>query len=283
MNLDLTKTALAKQLGISRSSLYYRHKLPDKDELLRLEIERVMKFHPSYGHRRVAMDLGINRKRILRVMNKFNLKPARRCRAPSKSLDTGVNKNKTPCVTSSWSPVMPNVLWTGDFTYIQFQGKHIYLAVVQDRYTAFVHGVRVMTHHGSELVIATMSDALKNTKVTPVWFHSDLGSEYTCLEFEQLLETENIKISTSPKASPWRNASQESFFGRFKIEFEQPECYSTLGELISAIYQHIHYYNYHRIHTRLKTSPATFIENIKKASVAKTYPTTSSYPHTHRH
>lgn len=36
------KSALARELKVSRSSLYYRPKKPDKDEALRREIERVM-------------------------------------------------------------------------------------------------------------------------------------------------------------------------------------------------------------------------------------------------
>jgi hypothetical protein len=34
-----TKSSLARELGVSRSSLYYRPKKPDKDEALRREIE----------------------------------------------------------------------------------------------------------------------------------------------------------------------------------------------------------------------------------------------------
>jgi len=260
-----TKTQLAKELEVSRSSLYYQAKMPEKDELLRLEIERVMKTHPAYGHRRVADALGINKKRALRVMNKFHLKPARRCRAPSKPLDQGLEKTRNPCVTKLWSPVVPNMLWTGDFTFILFQGRFIYLAVVQDRYTAFVPGARIMLHHSSELVIETMLDAFKKTNAIPEWFHSDLGSEYMSNEFEELLLSKEIKISNSPKASPWRNPSQESFFGRFKIEFGNPARFETLEELMIGIYQHIHYYNYERIHTRLRMTPAAFFEKGKES------------------
>jgi len=156
-----SKTQLAKELGVSRSSLYYKPKMPERDEALRVEIEEVMQNHPAYGHRRVALALGKNKKQVLRVMNKFNLEPARRCRAPTKPRDVGLNKKQTPCVTKLWSPIVPDKLWTGDFTFIWYKGRFIYLAVVQDRYTAFVLGCRIMFHHSSELVIETMQDALK--------------------------------------------------------------------------------------------------------------------------
>lgn len=271
----LSKSALAKRLAVSRSSLYYKPKMADKDELLRQEIEEIMKKCPGYGHKRVALALGVSRKRILRVMKKFNLKPARRTKPPCKPLDKGEEKG-LPCVTKLWSPIVPNVLWTADFTYIYFKGRHIYFAVVQDRYTAFVLGARIMVHHNAELVVQTMLDALRISGEVPEWFHSDLGSEYASKEFGDLLKLKNVKVSASPKASPWRNPSQESFFGRFKQEFADPECFESLEELMSAIYQYVRYYNYERIHTRLKTTPYEFTERFKKSSCGKTYPATAS-------
>jgi DNA-binding XRE family transcriptional regulator len=40
----LTKTALAKKLGVSRSSLYYHHKQPAIDEEVKSQIESVLTF-----------------------------------------------------------------------------------------------------------------------------------------------------------------------------------------------------------------------------------------------
>ena len=59
------KSALARELGVSRSSLYYRPKKPDKDEALRREIERVMRKNPGYGSPRVAIALKINEKTLV--------------------------------------------------------------------------------------------------------------------------------------------------------------------------------------------------------------------------
>ncbi|MBI4272373.1 transposase [Candidatus Uhrbacteria bacterium] len=68
-----SKTALAHELGVSRQSLYYVPTLPTKDMLLKSDIESVMTENPAYGHKRIAMELGINKKRVLRVMKLFNL------------------------------------------------------------------------------------------------------------------------------------------------------------------------------------------------------------------
>ena len=75
--VHVTKTAIAASAGISRTHLYYRHRLPEKDWKLKQEIELVLREHPSYGHKRIALRLAINKKRILRVMHIFGIKPYR--------------------------------------------------------------------------------------------------------------------------------------------------------------------------------------------------------------
>jgi len=72
------------------------------------------------------------------------------------------------------------------------------------------------------------------------------------------LEELGVKISVSDKASPWQNGSQESFFGRFKVEMGDLNRFGTLGEFIEEIYAYIRYYNNLRIHTALKMPPTVF-------------------------
>jgi len=67
----------------------------------------------------------------------------------------------------------------------------------------------------------------------------------------------------SAQASPWQNGYQESFYSGFKLELGHPECYPVLGELIEAVAQQIHYYNYRRIHTALKCPPAVFAQRLQ--------------------
>lgn len=52
--LKTTKTALARKLGVSRASLYYKPKKPPLDETDKNKILTIMEEHPAYGARRVA-------------------------------------------------------------------------------------------------------------------------------------------------------------------------------------------------------------------------------------
>ena len=71
------KSAVTAQIGISRQNLYYQPKLPAKDLELRNKIEAVGLEHKACGYRRIAIDLGVNHKRVHRVMKLFGLKARR--------------------------------------------------------------------------------------------------------------------------------------------------------------------------------------------------------------
>ena len=73
-----SKTQLAKNLGVSRSSLYYKTKRDDQDQEMKKQILIVLGLHPSYGHKRIALEFGLNNKRIRRVMKKYDIKPYQR-------------------------------------------------------------------------------------------------------------------------------------------------------------------------------------------------------------
>ena len=256
----LSKSELALRLGVARSTLYYKPKRPKLDEQLRLQIEAVMVKNHGYGHRRVADALRINRKRARRVMKKFGLKPSRRASTPRKPEDQGLEPASFPDILSLFSPIAPGIVWTADFTFISFHGSFVYLATVLDRFTGEALGVNIRTDHSQELVIGALLDALSKCGSAPEYFHSDQGSEYRAEQSLVLLAEAGINVSMSPKASPWRNGAQESFFGRFKVEFGDPNRFASLPELIEAIYGQIAYYNNERIHTRLRTSPRQFSE-----------------------
>lgn len=64
----VSKTVVARSLGVSRSSLYYASKKDRKDWMLKNKIEGVLREHQCYGSRRIAQALLLNRKGVKRVM-----------------------------------------------------------------------------------------------------------------------------------------------------------------------------------------------------------------------
>lgn len=250
---------LAKKLGVSRGMLYYKHKRPAADEKLKGTIEGLMEDNPSYGHKRIALALKLNKKRILRIMKKFHLTPKkRRSRRFSKPDDLRRPEAKYINLIKNLCPIKPNIVWVGDFTHIAFRDFWVYLATVMDIYTREIAGWHLSTNHQKDLIIEAFSDALDKRRALPVYFHSDQGSEYESEEYLNLLENHGIIISMSRKSSPWENGYQESFYSNFKLDLGPTDHYQDLGELIEVVAQTIYYYNNQRIHTKLKTAPIKF-------------------------
>ena len=254
-----TKKDLAKELGLARSSLYYQPKRPGRDKEVKVQIEKTLSDHPAYGHKRIALALKLNKKRILRVMKKFHLKPyRRRIKRLRKIGDEGrlpalfKNEIKNLC------PLAENVIWVMDFTFLRYQNIFIYLATVMDLYTRKVVGWNIRRFHHKELVLGAFNDALKRTGRKPLYAHSDQGSEYDSQDFINLLQSSGIIISMSAKSSPWENPYQESFYSQFKLDLGDPNRFESLAELIEGIHLTINYYNRERIHTALKMAPEEF-------------------------
>lgn len=258
----VNKTKLAKDLGVSRSSLYYKRRREEIDLELKRQIEAVMVDHKGYGHKRIAIELKMGHNRIRRVMKKYGLKPyRRRTKRNVKKKDqgkppTGIPNLIQPLLENKLL-ICPNQVWCTDFTYIRFQGKFIYLATIIDLFTREIVGVNILRFHNRFLVVGALEDAVVNHK-TPGIVHSDQGSEYDSGDFISFVKIIGAKISMSEKGSPWQNGHQESFFGHFKLEAGDLNRFESLGELIEYIYQQVYYYNNKRIHSVLKMAPVEF-------------------------
>lgn len=257
-----TKTAFARSIDVSRATLYYRQKQPEKDWALKQRIETVLREYPAYGHKRLAQVLSVNKKRVLRIMKLYGLKPYRR--RGKKWRKTRGNSVSFPNLLMTTYPAYPNHIWASDFTHLLFKGRFVYLATVIDLYTRKIVGVSVLTTHSVQLVMnALMCAALHHPR--PTILHSDQGSEYTSRDYRQSVASLGIVQSMSAKGCPWENGYQESFYSQFKVELGDPNRFGTLGELVYAIYHTIYTYNNSRIHTILKMSPAMFAERHERS------------------
>lgn len=254
----LSKRELARKLGVSRSSLYYRKKRSLLDKEIKNQIEAVMTDNHSYGHKRIALALKLNKKRIRRVMKIFDLKPARRRAAcPFKPEDQNKPPAKFTNLIENITAQYPGHIWAADFTYINYMGTFIYLATIIDLFTREIVGFNVSRFRNKHLVIGALIHALRHHP-SPAYLHSDQGSEYEALTYIKLAQLNKIIISMSRKSSPWENPFQESFYSHFKLDLGQTNRFDTLPELIEEIYQRIYYYNNGRIHTKLKMPPNKF-------------------------
>lgn len=254
-----TKHTLASILGLARSTLYYEKKISSRNTQLLSAITTVMADNRAYGHKRIAWALKRNRKMVLRIMHLYGLHPAiRRKQRYTKPDDVGKEPTKIPNILKKLCPTRANVVWAGDFTYIWFIDRYWYVATVIDVHTRELVGWHIANQHATALIAEAFLDAVRRTKQTPSYFHSDQGSEYVSGTYESLLGQHGVLPSHSKKASPWHNGYQESWYNNFKLELENVNRFHEVGELIEAIHRQITYYNTRRIHSALKMSPYEF-------------------------
>ena len=249
------KVLRARELGVSRGSIYYQPKKPNKDWKLKCQIEEVLREFPSYGSRRLSIHLKMNRKKIKRVMNIFSIKAYRRRGRRWKN--TKNIKIIYPNLLLTTYPAYSNHIWTSDFTHVVFKGKVIYIATVMDIFTRKIVGLSVLTTHAVQLVLTALMSAI-HSNPRPKIYHSDNGSEYNSKIYIEALQTIGVSISRSKPGCPWENGYQESFYSQFKIDLGDPNRFASLGELIFIIYQTIYKYNHTRIHSALKMPPQQF-------------------------
>lgn len=248
--------------GISRSQLYYRHRQPEKDWQTKQRIELALRDKPSYGHKRISDKTGMNKKRVLRVMKIFGVKPYRR--RGRKWRKSNGNPVSFPNLLLTEGPFRQDHVWASDFTHISFRGKTVYLATILDLFTREVVGFSVLTTHSVQLVMQAFLSAI-HKHPPPLILHSDHGSEYCSKDYLAVVKSLGISVSMSKKGAPWENGYQESFYSQFKVDFGDPNRFETLGELVYALYQTIYSYNNNRIHTKLKMPPAEFAERHQRS------------------
>ena len=262
------RRAISQALGISHKHLTRRSKLDIKDEKLRDEINEALKHHPAYGHRRLALHFKINKKRILRVMHKFGIKPPRR-KVRRHYCTKSVSRCPYTNLIKNLKVTALNQVWCGDVSYVRFLGRFWYLATIEDIFSRQVVGFTFGCCHDSDLVLSALQMAVINTGTVPLIFHSDQGTEFMAEAVINFLEGKGVRVSVSDKAYPWQNGFKESFFGRFKDEFGDVNRFETVPELMEEIYAKIRYYNRERIHTILKMPPSQFAAKVSENPLPK--------------
>jgi putative transposase len=256
-----TKKGLAESSSLSRSMLYYRPRMPERDWALKIQIEETLHGHPSYGYRRVAQALAVNPKRTQRVMHLFGIKAfRRRGRRPAKARDS--SKDAAPyqnLLLAIPFPASRGIAWVSDFTYLRFHDRFVYLATVMDLWSREVVGWSVLNAHTAQLTVTALIDAL-GRHGAPYCIHSDQGNEYRAKTYTGFAKQCGINVSMSRKASPWENGYQESFYSQFKVDLGDPNRFRGLAELTVALHHQILYYNNQRIHSRLKMPPSVYAQ-----------------------
>lgn len=259
-------------MQINHKNIYHTSKKEIDDLWVKETIEDTFKLHPAYGHRRLALELRINHKKVRRVMKKYGLKPPRlwyKKRFTTSSIAKEEVKYHNLLKQIDVSNLHAGDVWSCDLTYIKFQGKFVYLSIIQDIVSKEVVGFNISHHHDSDLVMKTIREAVQKTGQFPRIFHCDRGTENLARMVTDYLESHGVQISVCDPGSPWQNGWSESFFSRLKDESGNLHRFETLGELVEYVFGYLNYYNLIRIHTKIKMSPYQFKQKNSESGLEK--------------
>jgi putative transposase len=192
----------AELLSISRSTLYYKP-VPISDEEYRIKwiIDEVYTAHPEYGYRRMTVilnrdyDILINRKRTRRYMREMGIHGF--CPGPNLSKRLH-GKYLYPYLLRGLNIDRPNQVWSIDVTYCRMKKGFMYMVGIIDWYSHHIVGFALSNTLEKTFIIEAIRKAI-GRHGAPEIMNSDQGSQFTSMEYINLLKNNGIKISMNGK------------------------------------------------------------------------------------
>ena len=255
-------TVMCKFFGVSRSGYYCFVKRMNKPEKHQQAVEIIAecqkKYNKTYGYRRVCeylltRGIKLNRKTVLRLMNKYNLLSEIRRRRKYRVMSQQLHRYPN-LLNRDFSATRPNEKWVTDISYISTKQGVLYLSIIRDLYDNSIVAYKTGTEQTVNLVLNTVKAAMKKEKVT-VQLHSDQGSQYVSNEYYRLTQSYNILPSMSRRGNPYDNALAENFFSILKTECIYRQKIDTYSQARRLIDEYIWFYNNERIQLKTKQAP----------------------------
>lgn len=145
-----------------------------------------------------------------------------------------------------------NKVFVSDITYIRLRKEFCYLFLITDLYSRKIVGHHLSISLAAKGAVRAMKMALAEvTKPEELIHHSDRGIQYCCEEYEELLQSNEIKISMGEAGNPYENAVAERVNGILKTEFYLGSTFTDFNTALRATKDSISIYNNLRPHMSL--------------------------------
>ena len=266
-------SAMCRVLQVNRSTYYYEAKQRPDETGLSTEITEIFKTsRNNYGTRKIKKELmrtgkQVSRRRIGRIMKQEGL-VSNYTTAQFKPQKDTCNESKTENILDrQFQNREYRDAVISDLTYVRVGTHWNYICILVDLYNREIIGYSAGEQKTAELVkeaFQSVEGSLEEIRL----FHTDRGNEFKNQTIEELLETFHIERSLSHKGCPYDNAVAEATFKIIKTEFVWNETFASLEELKLKLWDYIHWYNHHRIHSSLGyQTPIQYRENNLKKVV----------------
>jgi putative transposase len=257
---DVSERRSCELVGISRSSFRYIEHIRDEGDLAE-RLRKISNRHKRYGYRRAWAVLRrngekVNIKRVYRVWKKEGLTlPRRRPRKRRKG--TG----EVPC-----KAICPNHVWTYDFIHDALvSGRKLKILTIVDEFTRYCLKIEPDRSIKATKVVEILK-RLFEEHGAPSYIRSDNGPEFIADVIKKHLFELKIKTIYIDPGSPWQNAFEESFHGRFRDECLNMEEFRSIAEARVITEMWRREYNEERPHSSLNyMTPLEFKEAFEKS------------------
>lgn len=200
----------------------------------------------------LEQDYGIkcNHKRVYRIMKEHGFLAV--IKAKNKYITVGKPHPKHNVLKRNFNTSCPLDKVATDVTEIKFKGKKIYISPIKDLHTHVIEAVEISNHATLEVALNMLKNIKDKSILEGTIFHSDQGSLYNNITFQNMLNENNFIQSMSRKGTPIDNAPMESFFGTLKSELLYNPLISNENiDMELEINKYIWYYNNERIQKSL--------------------------------
>ncbi|MDK2919688.1 MAG: putative transposase, partial [Candidatus Petromonas sp.] len=272
-------TLMCKVLKVSRSSYYkYLNKKESKRSIENKYIkEKILEIYedskkrygaPKINEKLKEENIHISLKRTQRLMKELGIKSII-CKKFKPIPSRNKIDNKKNVLNRDFSTNNINQKWVTDITYIYtIKDGWCYLSSVMDLYSKKIVGHAMSKNIDAELAIKAVENAyISQRPKDTLILHSDLGSQYTSLEFKEYISKLPIIHSFSGKGNPYDNACIESFHASLKKEEVNLVKYYDFNTAKLAIFEYIEsWYNRKRIHSAIGYITPQLCEDMAKKS-----------------
>ena len=249
----LSVTRQAKLLGLSRASVYYAPEPIDDTDLAIMRRIDALHLELPFTGSRMLRDLlrsegtSIGRDHVRTLMRRMGItaiyqRPRTTERHPAHPV--------FPYLLRTLTVTRPNHVWAADITYIPMARGFVYLVVVMDWASRHVLSWRLSVTLTSDFCVAALEEALARFGC-PEIFNTDQGSQFTSVEFLNVLRRRQIEISMDGQGC-WRdNVFVERLWRSVKYEEVYLHAYETVSDVRTGLARYFEFFNNRRPHTAL--------------------------------
>ena len=254
VSADHPVALVCEVLGCSRSSYYYQEQA-SADAGLKEAIVAVAVEWPTYGYRRMTVELGrrgwvLNHKRVRQLMDEMGLKVKVK-RKRRKTTNSDHPFPRYPNLVLSLVMVHPDQVWVADITYVRLGQGFVYLAVIMDVFTRAIRGWNLSRSLDERLTLTALQKAL-DAHDAPCIHHSDQGVQYAAAGYTEALQARGVQISMAEIGEPTQNGFAERLMRTIKEEqvdlseyHDYADARRQIGHFLEDVYMH------KRIHSSL--------------------------------